>query len=195
MSAGPAPAAWCTNAARSTSMPCAARYARPGCRPRSSRSSTTWRRAMRGGPRHLARAGAITVPNSPRPAWRACSFRSSCRHQHQRTNAEFMAANGAAIHLPQSEADRRALAELLRSADARACWPWPSSARARQARGDRNGGRRDREGGGMTLHCRPHCCVLLDSAAPREPLPDERRLLITASARASRRLAYTSSAQ
>ena len=34
---------------------------------------------------------------------------------HQRANAEFMAANGAAIHLPQSELSALRLAELLRS--------------------------------------------------------------------------------
>ncbi len=34
---------------------------------------------------------------------------------HQRANAELMAANGAAIHLPQSELDAPRLAELLRS--------------------------------------------------------------------------------
>ncbi|MBA3253028.1 MAG: UDP-N-acetylglucosamine--N-acetylmuramyl-(pentapeptide) pyrophosphoryl-undecaprenol N-acetylglucosamine transferase, partial [Burkholderiaceae bacterium] len=34
---------------------------------------------------------------------------------HQRANAEFMAANSAAIHLPQSELSALRLAELLRS--------------------------------------------------------------------------------
>ncbi len=34
---------------------------------------------------------------------------------HQRANAEFMAANGAAIHLPQSELSAQRIADLLRS--------------------------------------------------------------------------------
>jgi UDP-N-acetylglucosamine--N-acetylmuramyl-(pentapeptide) pyrophosphoryl-undecaprenol N-acetylglucosamine transferase len=37
--------------------------------------------------------------------------------QHQRTNAEFMAAHGAAIHLPQTEATAERIAQLLASLD------------------------------------------------------------------------------
>jgi len=63
----------------------------------------------------LCRAGAITVTELA-----ACGVASVLvplvvsTTTHQRTNAQFMAAHGAAIHLPQEELSAARLAELLR---------------------------------------------------------------------------------
>jgi UDP-N-acetylglucosamine--N-acetylmuramyl-(pentapeptide) pyrophosphoryl-undecaprenol N-acetylglucosamine transferase len=45
---------------------------------------------------------------------------------HQRDNAAWMAARGAAIHLPQNELNPQSLAELLSQLTRERCWPWPS---------------------------------------------------------------------
>jgi UDP-N-acetylglucosamine--N-acetylmuramyl-(pentapeptide) pyrophosphoryl-undecaprenol N-acetylglucosamine transferase len=66
----------------------------------------------------IARAGAITVTELAAAGVPAIlvPLVVSTTH-HQRTNAEFMAAKGAAIHLPQAEATAPRIAELLGSVD------------------------------------------------------------------------------
>jgi UDP-N-acetylglucosamine--N-acetylmuramyl-(pentapeptide) pyrophosphoryl-undecaprenol N-acetylglucosamine transferase len=66
----------------------------------------------------VCRAGAITVTElaAAGVASILVPLVVSTTH-HQRTNAEFMAAHGAAIHLPQSELTPSALAALLQSLD------------------------------------------------------------------------------
>jgi UDP-N-acetylglucosamine--N-acetylmuramyl-(pentapeptide) pyrophosphoryl-undecaprenol N-acetylglucosamine transferase len=66
----------------------------------------------------LARAGAITVTElaAAGVASILVPLVVSTTH-HQRTNAEFMAARRAAIHLPQSEATPAKVAELIASLD------------------------------------------------------------------------------
>jgi UDP-N-acetylglucosamine--N-acetylmuramyl-(pentapeptide) pyrophosphoryl-undecaprenol N-acetylglucosamine transferase len=66
----------------------------------------------------LCRAGAITVTElaAAGVASVLVPLVVSTTH-HQRTNAEFMAAHGAAIHLPQTEATAERIAQLLASLD------------------------------------------------------------------------------
>jgi UDP-N-acetylglucosamine--N-acetylmuramyl-(pentapeptide) pyrophosphoryl-undecaprenol N-acetylglucosamine transferase len=66
----------------------------------------------------IARAGAITVTELAAAGVPSVlvPFVVSTT-QHQRTNAEFMAAHGAAIHLPQSELSPERLAALLAGFD------------------------------------------------------------------------------
>ncbi|HTN47940.1 MAG TPA: undecaprenyldiphospho-muramoylpentapeptide beta-N-acetylglucosaminyltransferase [Burkholderiaceae bacterium] len=66
----------------------------------------------------LARAGAITVTELAAAGVASILVPLVVSTtQHQRTNAEFMAARGAAIHLPQSEATVERLADLLAGLD------------------------------------------------------------------------------
>jgi UDP-N-acetylglucosamine--N-acetylmuramyl-(pentapeptide) pyrophosphoryl-undecaprenol N-acetylglucosamine transferase len=64
----------------------------------------------------LCRAGAITVTElaAAGVASVLVPLVVSTTH-HQRTNAEFMAAHGAAIHVPQTEASAERIARLLAS--------------------------------------------------------------------------------
>ena len=66
----------------------------------------------------LARAGAITVTELAAAGVASVLVPLVVSTtQHQRTNAEFMAAKGASIHLPQTELTAERLAELLRGLD------------------------------------------------------------------------------
>ena len=66
----------------------------------------------------LARAGAITVTELAAAGVASILVPLVVSTtQHQRTNAEFMAAKDAAIHLPQTEATVERLAELLAGLD------------------------------------------------------------------------------
>ncbi len=74
----------------------------------------------------LARAGAITVTELAAAGVPSIlvPLVVSTTH-HQRTNAEFMAAKNAAIHLPQGEATAERLAGCSPASTARACRRWP----------------------------------------------------------------------
>jgi UDP-N-acetylglucosamine--N-acetylmuramyl-(pentapeptide) pyrophosphoryl-undecaprenol N-acetylglucosamine transferase len=66
----------------------------------------------------LARAGAITVTELAAAGVASILVPLVVSTtQHQRTNAEFMAAKNAAIHLPQTEASVERLAQLLAGLD------------------------------------------------------------------------------
>lgn len=79
----------------------------------------------------LARAGAITVTELAAAGVPSIlvPLVVSTTH-HQRTNAEFMAANNAAIHLPQGEATAERLAGLLAGLDRPRLQSMAESARA-----------------------------------------------------------------
>ena len=91
----------------------------------------------------LARAGAITVTELAAAGVPSIlvPLVVSTTH-HQRTNAEFMAAKNAAIHLPQGEADARSDCRAARRPRSRAPadrWPkrrapWASRRRPRRSR-------------------------------------------------------------
>ncbi len=84
--------------------------------PKSSRSLATCPLVTRKRTSSFAAREPLLYRSWLRPEWQACWFRLWCRRQsHQRANAEFMAAHGAAIHLPQTELNAPKLADLLRS--------------------------------------------------------------------------------
>lgn len=79
----------------------------------------------------LARAGAITVTELAAAGVASVLVPLVVTTtQHQRTNAEFMAAHGAAIHLPQSETTAERLAELLAGLERKQLQAMAEAARA-----------------------------------------------------------------
>ena len=88
-------------------------YARPACRPRSSRSSTTWE-AVGAADLIVCRAGATTLAEITAAGKPSILIPlPTATDDHQRRNAEALASAGAAELMLQADATGPALADRI----------------------------------------------------------------------------------